>query len=340
MEDPSGHPRFDVAVVPDFSPEQSRRFEILTLLFLASWLKSSEKNRDLPLHLVCIGEPPDTVRNLGKRARAQITVHEPHRYGGFANKLRGFEIEPLTDHLLLLDADMLVMGNLTPLAGILGESTVSAAVSNGPCLVPPQKNRELYKILNLQYPTESCPPLDIALDTNFSENFAETTEFPPFYNGGIVFSPWDSNLGQTWGSHLETLRELTVKRARRSNQPSLATSIAAVRERGYDFRLLPDAYHARWQHVAAGILKTADIKLLHTCGFGRWSSKGNNNTSRQEIDIYQQNTLRLTRELKNHKSKFKQWLHARTMKPQLAQFRRIHDFMDTLYIETVKDLKP
>lgn len=121
--DPIAHP-FDVVVVPDFIGPVARRFEIQTLSFLASWLEFGGGSRELPLHIAGIGEAPKSVRTLATRCGAEITEHAPLLFGGFANKLRGFEARRRTDHILLLDSDVLVLSELHSLPSAIGRGYV------------------------------------------------------------------------------------------------------------------------------------------------------------------------------------------------------------------------
>ena len=109
---------FDVVIVPDFLGAQAQVQEGQAILFLSSWLQQYGSESRLPLHLACIGEPPDTVRRLAARAGARISLHAPigiqdgHHVG---NKLRGLEVSVETDRLLLLDVDTLVLNDISPL---------------------------------------------------------------------------------------------------------------------------------------------------------------------------------------------------------------------------------
>ena len=291
---------FDVVIVSDFSEAVSRRFEIMTLYFLASWLEYAGPSRDLPLHIACIGAPPANVLELANQCGAQISIYPSYEFGGFANKLRGFEINRQTDHILLLDSDMLVLSDITPLKDLIGENCISAAAANGPCVVPPKDWKEIHDMLGIDYPDENLQPLNLKLDTFQCEPYRDRTELPPFYNGGIVYAPWQSALGTIWRDHLIQISKVAKRKAKISNQPSLATAITKLKSSGYSFKLLPDEYHTRWQHIAAGVMTCSDIRLLHTIGFGRWDARNNDNTARDEIEIYLENTVRLTRNVYCH----------------------------------------
>ena len=196
------------------------------------------RSRDLPLHIACIGEAPESVRSLAERCRAEITSHSPSLIGGFANKFRGFEINRQTDHILLLDSDMLVLSDISDLPARLGSDCIAAAAANGPCIVRPDQWHHIHEMLGLTYPENQVIPLNLDLDTFQCAPYRERKEFPPFYNGGIVYAPWRSELGKVWQDHFVQITAVAKRKAKRSNQPPLATAITYLQSKGFDFRLL------------------------------------------------------------------------------------------------------
>jgi hypothetical protein len=330
---------FDVVVVADFTGLMARRFEIMTLLFLASWLEFGGRSRDLPLHIVCIGDAPESVLSLANECGASVTSHLPMLFGGFANKLRGFEIAGKTDNILLLDADMLILSEINDLANILGDQCISAAATNGPSIVPGHQWPGIYEMLGITQPEKNVIPLNIELDTFQCEPYREQTVFPPYYNGGILYAPWSSDIGKVWLDHLPRISKVAKRKAKISNQPSLATAITLMEQKGFSFQLLPNEYHVRWQHIAAGTVTSRNTRLLHTIGFGRWGSKGRNNTAEEDIEIYLNNTLRLTRNLRSHLDARAQQKHRETCKPQLDDCRRIYQLMMLLYDKYLRQFK-
>ncbi|MDA9981496.1 hypothetical protein N9H39_01900 [Gammaproteobacteria bacterium] len=330
---------FDVVLVSDFSGPVANRFETMTLFFLASWMEFGGRSRDLPLHIACIGEAPESVRSLGARCKANITSHSPLHAGGFANKLRGFEVNRQTDHVLLLDSDMLVLSEINGLHAILGEDCIAAAAANGPCIVPPVMWRRIHEMLGLTYPENQVTPLNLELDTFQCAPYRERQDCPPFYNGGIVYAPWRSELGEVWHDHFVQITAVAERKAKISNQPPLATAIEYLQTRGFRFQLLPDEYHVRWQHISAGSVSSNNTRLLHTIGFGRWSAKKKENTAREDMDIYLKNTLRLTRELRSHRDPATQAEHRATSRPQIRDCYRVHELMKILYDKYVRELK-
>ena len=335
---------FDVVIVPDFSEEVARRFEIMTLLFLASWQEYGGRSRDMPLHVACIGNPPDSVCALGDRVGADITVHQPLSVGAFANKLRGFEIAGKTNHVLLIDTDMMVMSDIQGLISAVGSDVVAASASFGRCRVPEDRWRKIHQALEIPFPTNQVIPLNQELDTFQCEMYRESDYFPPYYNGGMIFCPWESRLGGLWLEHFERILEvdsnITGPAKKISNQPSLATAITQLQRQGVAFRFIPSEYHVCWQHFAAGAVTCENARLLHTVGFGRWDSKTNSNTAADEIEIYLQNTLRLTRILRSHRSSLTRLGFFLTRRPRLKECYRVHARMKLLYEKYIRELKP
>lgn len=137
----------------DFSGKSAHVFEARSLLFLASWLGNAGQARGYPLHLVCIGERPDSVRKLAREAGARLTVREPLAIGQIktANKLHGFEVKGETRRVLLLDTDIVILDDLSPLAEL---ADVIAAAPSGYRKMPDGVWERIYPALGLEAPRE------------------------------------------------------------------------------------------------------------------------------------------------------------------------------------------
>lgn len=335
-------PAFDVVVVPDFSGPNPRRFELMTLLFLASWLEFGGRSRELPLHLACVGEAPPSVRTLAARCHAEITSHEPLLSGGFVNKLLGFEVNGQTDHILLLDSDMLVLSEFHMLSETIGTNCIAAAASNGATMLRREKWQKIYSTLGMTVPDKQVIPLNRSLDTFHGAPYRDKTHFYPYYNGGIVYAPWRSKMGEVWQDHLLRIAELepniTGPMGEISNQPSLATTIAHLQLQGFGFQLLPDEYHVRWQHIATGEVESRQACLLHTVGFGRWISPRKPDTAEGDMKAYLFNTQRLTRRLRSHRDLSTRLAHFASRRPQMRDNRRVYRLMRNLYDTHVREL--
>ena len=96
----------DVVVCPDFEGPLSRVFEARTLLFLGSWLEHRGASRSWPLHVVCTGAPPASVRELTEHCGGSVEVREGFSGLGnrIMNRLRGLEIESRTGPIALIQS--------------------------------------------------------------------------------------------------------------------------------------------------------------------------------------------------------------------------------------------
>lgn len=273
----AGRP-FDVITVPDFSGKDNRVFEARTLVFLASWLENAAASRAFPLHLACIGEPPASVRRLAGRCNARITIHEPlrlrhdHHVG---NKFRGLEIEPETDRFLLLDVDIAILSDLTPLAAF--DDCVAACPDDAPNVAAADWET-IYAAFGLVLP-RMIRPLVCELDLprhpqrlmGFEAGDGQVEAMLPYYNGGVVFAPWACGLRERWQANILRIASLyderreTRKWIHHSDQAALAVTIEMLAAEGWPFRRLPDAFNARWQHLYAGRPDLGDIAVMHCC---------------------------------------------------------------------------
>lgn len=277
----SGAEPFDTVVVPDFEGARARAFEARTLLFLASWIEHAGRARGFPLHVACIGEPPRSVSWLAERASASVSVHRPigGNLGGPSNKLRGLDVEPRTERFLLLDADVVVLGDPSE-AGTLGQTLALA-----PALVPrvPETYwRRIYAALGLELPEERvacvttemlCRPYPGPL---YPEQAAEMPGMLPYYNSGVLYGPWGCGLRELWEEHSRRIVSLFAedeaawRSIRVSDQTGLATAVQALRSRGVPFRRLPAELHGTWLHLYRGEPARSGLRLFHAMyAFGK-----------------------------------------------------------------------
>ncbi|MDR7485186.1 MAG: hypothetical protein QN187_07625 [Armatimonadota bacterium] len=244
-------PPVDVITVPDFTGPALPRFELRTLLFLGSWLRHRGASRTWPLHLACIGEPPASVRHLAALAGASVTVHAPmpEPYPATGNKLRGLEITPRSERFLLLDTDVLVLTDLDPLAGHVGDG-----IGAGPArfnLLSEATWRRIFDGVGVAYPTGGG--------------------VPPYFNSGVLMAPWALGLGPLWREHTRRVLEhfegdpVTAhpKWSRHAEQHALATAVAALRLQGVRVVELPLPYQARPYLLTSGALRWRDVALFH-----------------------------------------------------------------------------
>ncbi len=273
----------DAVIVPDFTAEPPAVFEARALFFLASWLETFGEAGagEMKPHLCCIGEPPASVRRLAARAGAGVSVHAPVAglFGGFANKLRGLEAPVSGERLLLLDADVLVMGMLDGLKEISADFAAAAA---GKPQVPLDVWRLIYATLAVPLPTERMASvrgkLGLGVETVFNPyegQAAETADMLPYYNSGVVLARRERGLRAQWEDHLRRIAALSAHNAALApfhaviygDQVALATSLQALRRQGCSFASLPDGFNARLVHLRAGAMRWGEPRLFHATGF-------------------------------------------------------------------------
>jgi hypothetical protein len=269
---------FDVVVVPDFSGAQSPVFEARTLFFLASWIEYAGAARAFPLHLACIGQPPNSVRRLAEKAGAEISLHAPlgAESRGTSNKLRGLEVERRAPGVLLLDADVLVLGDLSELAQM--ENCVAAAPENNP-RVPQRYWERIYPALGMELPRERIPSMkgELGLPRLRNKKLASDQDnmhsMLPYYNSGIILAPWHCDLRARWEENIrrvaalfeeeEAQREESWKSVRASDQAGLAVTIEQFKREGVPFQRLPDRFHAHLLHLYRRTVPLDEARLFH-----------------------------------------------------------------------------
>ncbi len=265
---------FDVIIVPDFAGSARDLFEIRTLFFLASWLEFGGLTKYFPLHLACIGQAPKSVVTLGKRCNALFTTHKSVHEIRFLNKLRGLEIEGLTKHALLLDVDILLLGDISKLASLLPQNCISADTADSAHISKTQWET-VYSDLKIPCPEPNMETVNWTIGAQMqAPNYNESSATYPYYNSGILFFPWDCNLRTTWEQHNseiipKMLLENTQTNGKKTiitDQIALSTTIEQLKLKGIKFCPLPMPYHARWQRIYARMLPISKTKLFHAIG--------------------------------------------------------------------------
>jgi hypothetical protein len=273
-------PVADVVTVPDFSGRRAHLFEARTLFFLAAWMEHAGASRDWPLHIACIGEPPESVRTMAARTDADISVHAPFGVGAITgNKLRGFEVAPRTEHILLVDVDILTLGDLSGLSELRG--SVSAAPIGKPS-VRLRHWRAVYEIAGVDLPEERIASMHGLLIAPALERLRTSAQneklrrMVPMYNSGVVFAPWAANLRDQWGQASRAISARFVPEDEswawvgRSNEVALAVAVGVLKKRGVGYKRLPDIYHTQWPQVW-GTYRWGEPRMFHLMGFLRGS---------------------------------------------------------------------
>jgi hypothetical protein len=266
-----------IITVPDFAGPNLLAFELRTLFFLASWIECREILSEWPVHLACIGQPPDSVAALAETAGASISIHEPLPLlkGGHSNKLRGLEAAGGDSGILLLDVDMLLTGSLEPLRHLDG--TLCAARAPKP-RVPEQLWPRIYESLGMRPPESRItsffgeinrfPPfLDL-----YPEQRSECRAMFPYFNSGALLVPAGCRLLDQWRDHLERLAEFaenieepyrSSRELTSSDQTALATALEQLRRDGLPFKMLPDMYNVFDVHLIYGKVPMEQARILH-----------------------------------------------------------------------------
>lgn len=318
---------FDVVVVSDFLCQEAETFEARTLLFLASWMENAGRAREFPLHLACIGEPPPSVCSLAEKAKALITIHQPVRAegSGAANKMRGLEITGSEDRVLLLDADVVVLSDISGLAKM--DYCIAASPANT-LQIPEPSWRKIYSALGMELPAER-----IAYMRGELAGLSELSAMCPFYNGGIVFLPWNCGIRTIWEEHIRKITTLfnehdaVWQEVAYSDQPGLATSIEFCKRNGVPFMRLPDGYHANWLYLYWRRLQLKDIKLFHAFGLFRKMTAG---MSALDVELRRYRT-RLIQSLVHECKQDNLWGKSRRLLPAVQDAYTLGNALQRLY---------
>lgn len=274
-------PAFDTVIVPDFrSPDRVGRFEPQTLLFLASWMEHAGAARHWPVHVACIGEPPQSIRMLAEQCGALVSVHDSPDagVGSFSNKLRAWDVDRQTDQLLYLDADMLCLGDPSGLAAFAG---CAGGLPAGLPRVPEQYWRIIDDALQLPAPTQRMPCCFTSVGIPLvGTRYGSENEFGramwPLYNGGLFLVPFDAPLPDLWVRHWKRIEQLFPQDDPKwedvvhCDMTALATALRTLEaEHGIALRTLPDEYNTRWMHMVGGAIDVADVRLFHAVNLFR-----------------------------------------------------------------------
>lgn len=264
----------DVVIVPDFTEQQRGRFEARTLFFLAAWLEYGGRARSFPLHLACIGDPPPSVAWLAARAGARVRVFTPLAIDqrGSSNKMRGLEIDAVTDRILLLDADVLVLSDFSDLGAMAPALSAAAAITPR---LPEDHWRRIYTGLGLDLPDERMTSSagrvygDLTHRPRFSGQDQAVHRMLPYYNSGVLVVPRTAGLRPVWEDHVRRIStmfdpsDVAYRSIVGSDQAGLATAIVTLRRQGVPFTELPDRFHATRLQMYRRTLALDDMALFH-----------------------------------------------------------------------------
>jgi hypothetical protein len=270
-------PRLDVATVVDFRGENAAIYEGQALLFLASWQHNAGSSRLFPLHLACIGEPPQSVRRLAGQVGAHLHDVLPAGWRAdhfVGNKVRGLEIPTVTDHVLLVDTDTVFLGDLADVAR--WRDCLAAGPDDHP-KASLRQWRHIYQSLGEPLPElrGSCVIADYGLPTiprawqRYQVPKGELGRTVPYFNSGVVLVPASWRLAPAWA---QAYRDITAtfgddadlrRSILHSDQAAFALVVERLRRQGRRIRTLPVIWHARWRHIYGGVPRIWQMKVLH-----------------------------------------------------------------------------
>jgi hypothetical protein len=267
----------DVVTVPDFSGKNAACFTARTLFFLAAWMEHAGEARNFPIHLVCVGEPPPSVRRLAERCGARVTVHSRFTFEPFdiINKLRGLEVRGETDQVLLLDTDVFVLSDLR------GISDLSEGLAAAPAAFPRVTLdywSKIYAHLDMPMPERRIASVAGGLDRvplrdpKYASWNKEAANMVPYYNGGIVLAPWNVELHNMWMTYFQSAQEIFTDNdpvwphVGRSDQVGLAVALEELQRRGVPFCELPAPYHTLLFQLYRRAVQLPEVKLYHAVG--------------------------------------------------------------------------
>lgn len=270
----------DVVTVPDFSGPAADLFEARTLLFLGSWLDCAGAARDWPVHLACVGEPPPRVRALAERAGALISLHEPLEGGRVPtyNKLVGFQVERRTERLLLVDTDVIFLGDPSSLDALEPRLSLIPAGSHR---IPLAMWEKTCAALGRAVPTKRflCERGELAdrLPERAVHGPKHREPMAPYYNSGVLMIPWN-DADAFLAIWLRTMRRLVElfppelkenQKISKEDQCGLALSVDEWERDHPEVQRLYRPLHTNWLPVMAGVLRADEVAIYHAVHFLR-----------------------------------------------------------------------
>jgi hypothetical protein len=263
-------------VVADFEGRRAGKFALLVQVFLAAWMEHTGASRTWPVHVAAIGDLPRPVTRMARAAGAQVVRCAPLVINTkrTSNKLRGLEVDHQTEHIVLLDADTLVLRDLTPLLAITREAIgVSSSTANH---FPEPTWRRVFDAVGVSYPgaTGTCwcqdPRIASARGLD-AERRALVSVSPPYFNSGVVVAPVAAGLAPRWRDHLARIAPLFSGssplpywgQAGLGDEHALATALESLRREGVGVVEIPKTFHARPVLLRAGVHTWRELAILH-----------------------------------------------------------------------------
>ncbi|MEM6821299.1 MAG: hypothetical protein AAF558_05100 [Verrucomicrobiota bacterium] len=296
----------DVITVADFREPQRCLFTWRSLFFLASWLYSRNRENGHSLHFVCIGDPPKSILNLAEKAGALVTEAEPQGILSKSdcagtnplekkllpkmdNKFRGLEVQSQHASFLLVDVDVFFN---RPLSGaILQPNFTAAAPAHNPHFSE-SVWKSIYEAVHLSFPEHRlrCIKSQLGLGLRNEEYPGQARDLEsmiPYYNGGVVLSPWDSPLVQEWPQRSRIIMKSNVssgpgtlkKLGDVCDQLGLSVCLTELQRNGHSFDTLEPHHHTTYFHLALKTLKWDQIQLYHDNPYSFYELSQTNNAT-------------------------------------------------------------
>jgi hypothetical protein len=284
----------DVVVCPDFAGPLRQVFETRTLLFLGSWLEHEGASRCWPLHLVCIGEPPESVRELAGRCGAAVSVRDglPGLGNRIMNRLRGLEIESRTGRILMVDCDTIVLRDLAPVLE-LGECFAAKVGPRNP--LPADLWQEIFDVAGVKMPPERVEPWVLGVADRLPREGSRRTyrePMPPYFQAAVYLVPARSSLRANWERIQRTLSERYADRPGpydrlwKKTQSSLSICVAILASEGIPWRWLPDSLNVTHPMYASGDISYEETRIFHAGTIFRRGHENQPLDALGEVDLY------------------------------------------------------
>jgi len=126
-----------------------------------------------------------------------------------------------------------------------------------------------------------------------------------------------------------------------SDQPAFVTAVAELKNKT-DFRLLPDIYHVRWQHLTTGTVRLKNARLYHAIGFLKKNVDLEINNDIEAVDIYFNKLIKHVERVHFHKirraGKFVKKATYLRHWPRRSDVLELRKYVCRLYEHYVRDL--
>ncbi len=241
-------------------------------------LAASHKQQELARHplMITAVSPRRTVllRRLEEFGATIIEAPEPHalfEYSGTYNKLLALRGQDAGESALLLDNDIVLLGDLSAVEHDLCEYTMAGYADRE--LADAKTREEIASALGLSMLDGQWMPWRDRYE-NQAAGKPPVNASKLYFNSGVVSSPAAADLHNVWDRHSRLIckhfgaqhADQRQRHAFGSDQLSFATAVTEINR----FKLLPEAYNYRAFNFMRGDLKAAEIRIVHQVGISRY----------------------------------------------------------------------